>query len=149
MSVVTDSAFNRRITPNTPMQLHGPAAGHAWLRTLRSLSGTTSHGTINNCATGRTPWGTFLTCEENWAFYFRRDAGDDAARGGDAARAVRSLKRYGITQGSAGSFEWSTATAADPSDWTFSRWNATQTGTSVDGSDDFRNEPFTFGYIVE
>jgi uncharacterized protein len=148
-SVVRDSTFNRRVTPNTLMDLTGPAAGSAFTRTLNSPTGMSSNGTINNCATGHTPWGTFLTCEENWAGYFRRAAGDDTTRGGATAKAVRSLQRYGVTQGAAGSYGWSTVVPADPADRTFRRWDATQTGASVYGIDDFRNEPNTFGYVVE
>jgi secreted PhoX family phosphatase len=148
-SVVRDSSFNRRITPNTVMDLAGPVAGSAYVRTLNSPTGLTCTGTINNCATGHTPWGTFLTCEENWAGYFRRAAGDDTTRGGSTARAVRSLQRYGVTQGAAGSYNWATVVPANSSDRTFRRWDATQTGTSAFVIDDFRNEPNTFGYIVE
>jgi uncharacterized protein len=149
VAVARDSTFNRRITPNTPVDLAGPAAGSALMRTLNSPTGMTAAGTINNCATGQTPWGTFLTCEENWAFYFRRAAGDDTTRGGATAKAVRSLQRYGIPQGSAGSFGWATVVPSNPSDRTFRRWDATQSGTTPFGTDDFRNEPNTFGYVVE
>lgn len=149
VSVVRASTYNRRITPNTTMDITGPAAGSSYLRTLNSPNGLTSRGTINNCATGYTPWGTFLTCEENWAGYFKRTTGDDTTRGGATAKSVKSLQRYGITQGAGGSYAWSTAVASDPADRTFSRWNSTQTGTSTDGSDDFRNEPNSFGYVVE
>lgn len=148
-AVVTASSFNRRITPNTPMVIRGPASGNAQLKTLYAPAGATSRGTINNCATGSTPWGTFLTCEENWAGYFHRDATDNATRG-TTSKAVKSLTRYGVPQGaSSGNNLWSTALAADPADSTFRRWNATQNGVSVDGSDDYRNEPDTFGYVVE
>jgi secreted PhoX family phosphatase len=145
---VANSQFNRRITPNTWVQLDGPAAGHPLLRTLNSQSGTMSRGTLNNCASGSTPWGTYLTCEENWADYFYRPAAIDDPVRGATSKAVKSLTRYGVTS-AAGSYGWRTAVAADPSDWTFRRWDATQIGTSLDGSDDFRNEPFTFGYVVE
>jgi secreted PhoX family phosphatase len=147
-AVVPGSGFNRRITPNTWMQIAGPASGHPILRTLNSASGTMSRGTLNNCASGPTPWGTYLTCEENWADYFYRPpTTDDVARGA-TTKAVKSLTRYGVTS-TTGSYQWRTAVATDPSDWTFRHWDATRSGTTVDGSDDFRNEPFTFGYVVE
>ncbi len=101
-------------------------AGHPLVRTLNSVSGTMSRGTLNNCASGPTPWGTYLTCEENWADYFYRPpATDDVARGGATTKAVKSLTRYGITS-TAGTYAWRTATAADAVDWTFRRWDATQ-----------------------
>jgi secreted PhoX family phosphatase len=144
-SYVRDSAFNRRVTPLTPMQLNGPARGNALMKTKYSAAGTECRGTINNCGTGITPWGTFLTGEENWSGYFSRASGDDAARGGATAAGVVSLARYGRPQGSASRHGWETAGTDDR----FARWNISRTGSSADGSDDYRNELNTFGYIVE
>ena len=149
VTVVRDSPFNRRITALTEMELTGAAAGSPWVRTMGSPSGLRCRGTVNNCATGRTPWGTFLTCEENWHSYFGRDPGDNLSRGGDASRAARSLQRYGLLQGLRGTCQWSTAVAEDPSDQRFKCWDATARGAASDGSADFRNAPFTFGYVVE
>ena len=66
----------------------GPARGNALMVTKYSTNGTATRGTLNNCGTGKTPWGTFLTGEENWSGYFTRGATDDAARGNDKSVAV-------------------------------------------------------------
>lgn len=138
-----DSAFNRRITPLTPVLLSGAARGHALMKTRHSADGTAARGTINNCGTGKTPWGTLLTGEENWAGYFFRGSADNAARGND--KSVAALNRYGRAQGAASRHGWETAGTDDK----YQRWDISRKGASTDGSDDYRNELNTFGYIVE
>jgi uncharacterized protein len=144
-ATVQGSTFNRRVTPLTPVQLSGPARGNALMRTKYSTDGSACRGTINNCGTGYTPWGTYLTGEENWAGYFTRSATDNTARGGATAKSVVSLNRYGRAQGAASRHGWETSGADDK----YARWIISQTGASTDGSDDYRNELNTFGYMVE
>ena len=140
---VKDSAFNRRLTALTEVEVAGPARGDALLVTKYSPNGTLTRGTLNNCGTGKTPWNTLLTGEENWNGYFFRATGDDAARGND--KSVTSLRRYGKTEGSASRHGWETGGADDK----YQRWNIARTGTSADGSDDYRNEMNGMGYVVE
>jgi len=91
--VVVDSPFNRRIHHNTEMLLDGPAAGHDLLKTEADPTGTASLGTFNNCGAGRTPWGTYLTCEENFNGYF----GATGALPSDEKIAA-GYARYGINE---------------------------------------------------
>lgn len=141
-SVNQDSMFNRRLTAFTEMEMAGPVAGHALTRTQASPDGKRRFGTLNNCATGKTPWGTAVTCEENWYAYFRR--GDDE---GTRSRSENGLlARYGIRNDSEG--------------WAYRAWDSIEGGgdlykrfdISASGNtplDDFRNEPNLFGYVVE
>jgi secreted PhoX family phosphatase len=93
--VVRPSAFARRITAYTPMAISGPAAGSSFMKTAADPTGTRVLGTINNCANGYTPWGTFLTCEENWNGYFSVETGT----------ITNEQKRYGMTKGGFG-YRW-------------------------------------------
>ena len=68
--VVVDSPFNRRITANTPIEMAGPARAHALLAGSDAEAPATALGTLCNCASGTTPWGTYLTAEENVDIFF-------------------------------------------------------------------------------
>ena len=68
--MVRPSRYARRFPMSAPFTVTGPAAGHAMMRTAADPAGRTVLGTLNNCASSQTPWGTYLSGEENWAFYF-------------------------------------------------------------------------------
>ncbi len=127
---VLDSRYNRRISPlNTKMSVDGPAAGDARLKTSADPSGSDILGTLNNCAGGRTPWGTYLTAEENFHGYFwtdQRDAENKPIKGIGATQA-RSYDRYGV-----------------PGLW--QGWGKFHDRFNVDKE---ANEPNRFGWIVE
>ena len=137
---VVDSPFNARIHLQTRVHIHGPARGNALLRTRHSPQATQVRGTLNNCGTGRTPWGTLLSGEENWAGYFARAAGDDARRND---RSVIALQRYGRPQAAASRHGWESAGTEDR----FARWDVSVRAERAE--DDYRNEMNAMGYLVE
>ncbi len=125
-AVVKDSPFNRRITNNSPMTATGPAAGHDLLKTEADPTGMAILGTLNNCGSGRTPWGTYLTCEENFNGYFGATAEatlDEAVAAG--------FKRYGVS------------TKVDPGSYNYHGFDARFDIAKTP------NEPHRHGYIVE
>ncbi|HEX5698763.1 MAG TPA: PhoX family phosphatase [Rhodoferax sp.] len=146
-----DSNYNRRVTAQSNVTISGPAAHLADIKsfmvTAFDTTGATARGTINNCGTGITPWGTVLTGEENWAFYFNMPKGSTAVD----AKIQASRARYGVARTpiadaatTAVSQGWYTVSATDNR---FSRWDVSAGGASA--AEDFRNEPNTFGYNVE
>lgn len=143
MAYVKGSPFNRRITTLTEIEFAGPARGHAKLKTKFSTDGTKTRGTVNNCGTGKTPWGTLLTGEENWAAFFARNAGDDALR---SANENYAFTRYGRPPARAHVYGWDTVPGgADET----ARWNTSVTGVSADGTDDYRHEFNGQGWVTE
>jgi secreted PhoX family phosphatase len=117
--VVRPSRYARRITGQTPIRIGGPAAGDSRLQTSEDPSGTLVLGTLNNCAMGFTPWGTYLACEENFNGYFQKTL----------ANRTSEEARYGIAPFASG-YRWYV---------THSRFNADQEP----------NEPNRFGWVVE
>lgn len=140
MAMVRGSKFNRRITSATEMAFSGPAKGNDLLKTKFSADGTKTRGTNNNCANGYTPWGTYLTCEENWLNVVSRAAGDDVLR---TPKDVVSLKRYGLPENRKSPYLWDTAGADD----LYVRWSSSVVGATA--ADDYRNTANNFGWVVE
>ncbi|MBM1222541.1 PhoX family phosphatase [Ponticoccus sp. SC2-23] len=123
--VVVDSPYNRRIHHNTPMMISGPAAGHDMLKTSADPTGTVVLGTMNNCGSGRTLWGTYMTCEENFNGYFGTTAEMEDQK---PIELPDDFSRYGIGVNSRYQYE-----------------------TLQDRYDIVKepNEPYRFGYVVE
>lgn len=124
LRVNRNSPYNRRITAFTPMRVSGPAAGHDLLKTSRDQFGMHVVGTLNNCAGGFTPWGTVLTCEENFQGYFAyNNLMDDE----DERKAWHA--RYGVS-GEGSGYAWETH---------YNRFSVPNEP----------NEPFRYGWVVE
>src|SRR5262245_10127616 len=83
--IARPSRYARRITARTPCAIAGPAAGAEVMKTAFDATGREVLGTYNGCANGWTPWGTYLTCEENWNFFFVR-----------AGAVTPEFQRYGV-----------------------------------------------------
>ncbi len=94
--VVRDGKLNRRVTVNTEMALSGPVAGHDRVKTNADPSGAKVFGTVNNCAGGVTPWGTYVMAEENIHGYF-------SGALPEGHKETENYKRLGIPEGS---YEW-------------------------------------------
>ncbi len=120
-SIVKDSSYNRKITPDTPMEITGPARGHALMKTAADPEGVRSLGTWNNCGNGATPWGTYLTCEENFHGYFSSSDPE--------VKVSPEFRRYGV----------------GPKNWGY-RWEMTDERFDIAKHP---NEPNRAGYIVE
>jgi len=190
VEIVKSSPFNRRITASTVMDFSGPVTNSPLVRTAFSPTGRKTRGTHNNCGNGYTPWGTYLTTEENFIGYFQRSGTDQYADRSEAEKTA--LKRYGLgldisyqteknadgtvkrdEKGSiiylkdalnqkipeldkqgriayldkSSRYAWETAQAGVESQDMYDRWSANATKASA--SQDYRNAPNTFGWIVE
>ena len=91
--VVVDSSYNRRITHETQMTMDGPAEGSGLVRTNADPEGKSPKGTMNNCGSGKTLWGTYLTCEENFNGYFGT-TGDREPTEGEIRYGIGGEGRY-------------------------------------------------------
>lgn len=118
--VVPEGRYNRRITSTTEMQLTGPVAGHERVKTSADQTGTRVIGTMNNCAGGVTPWGTYIMAEENFHGYF-------SGKLPEGHREAANYKRYGVPEGA---YEWANF---------YDRYDLSKEP----------NEPNRFGWIVE
>lgn len=142
---MVQGGFNRRITSATPATLKGPAAGSDYFKTPYDTTGNSTRGINNQCGAGQSPWGTFITTEENFRGVFAR--GNDANKLSAKENAGRA--RYGLKEGfDTWGYRWHTPNdKAEAEAGEFSRWDATANGK--DATQDYRNAINTFGFIVE
>ena len=89
-------------------------------RPMPMPTGTKVFGTLNNCAGGVTPWGTYVMAEENFHGYF---GGELPADHPEAA----NYKRFGVPEGT---YDWGKF---------YDRFDVSKEP----------NEPNRFGWIVE
>lgn len=136
---VVNDPRNRRITGLTPIEISGPVRGTRHVVTKYSPQGTRTRGTLNNCAHGVTPWNTFMTAEENWSGYFRNGDQQD-----QKPSLPREHARYGVVAGGRSRYGWELAAGGADE---YVRFDASQRGATE--ADDYRNEPNTFGWMVE
>ncbi len=128
-----NSPYNRRVTATTLMDVTGPARGDTLLQTPADPTGTVIKGTFANCAGGLTPWGTYLTCEENWDGQFNnRNAVTDPT--------LRTLHAQWSSMNNA-------VTPAASSDFTLF-WEAYDARFDLSKPEGVK-EPFRFGWVVE
>ncbi|CAM3446145.1 PhoX family protein [Parendozoicomonas haliclonae] len=142
--VVPNSEYNRRFTSGTEMDVAGPIADSdknllITKYTEEKGNAKIARGTNNNCGNGHTPWGTYLTCEENWPGYFvRKD---------DKENWTAEQVRLGIDDEET-RYLWETVPASEENETgEFARFNITPSG--ADATEDYRNEANGHGYIVE
>tara|TARA_B100001063_G_scaffold68360_1_gene62275 strand:+ start:4359 stop:6560 length:2202 start_codon:yes stop_codon:yes gene_type:complete len=139
-SINKNSVFNKRITAQTQININGPVKNHKLVKTKYSTTGDKTRGTLNNCANGLTPWGTYLTCEENWAGYFKRPESSILTD----IKAQATQNRYMGSNASDGSYGWANSTTRDD---LYDRWDISPKGTNE--TEDYRNVANTFGWVVE
>ncbi len=120
--LVRGSEYNRRVHGNTPVTFSGPVANSELI-----AGDSVPMGTLNNCANGYTPWGTYLTCEENFNGYFN-------VAPGSSWTATAEQARYGFSGGGFG-YGWGNFDE---------RFDLGRADNSA-----FRNEENRFGWIVE
>ncbi|WP_318456715.1 PhoX family protein [Photobacterium leiognathi] len=134
--LIDNDPLNRRYTGATVMDLSGPIAHSELTVTRFSPDGSQARGTLNNCGNGYTPWGTYLTCEENWPGYFT-----------NTDKRTDEQDRIGVSN-TQGRYKWETLAGHNEERLDeFARFNLAPTGSS--SLDDYRNEANGHGYIVE
>lgn len=143
--LVKHSPFNKRYTSGTTTQLSGVAAGSEFVKTKLDPKGQSSVGINNQCGAGLSPWGTYLTTEENFLNVFAR--GEDKAIIGD--NNDKRLARYGLKENKIGDETYSWHTPKDGQADEFAHWDVTARSDSKNPTDDHRNTFNTFGYITE
>ncbi|WFF39020.1 PhoX family phosphatase [Moraxella nasibovis] len=143
--MVKNSPFNKRYTSGTPTKLSGVAKGSEFVKTKIDPQGLTSIGINNQCGAGLSPWGTYLTTEENFLNVFARGA--DKTVIGD--KNDKRASRYGLKENTIGDDAYAWHTPTDGEAHEFEVWDATAKAESVLATDDHRNNFNTFGYITE